>query len=98
MEKLSSNHSKVQFEGLVHLLRYIRYIKNLVLKYYAKIEDKHLSDLLINPSIKTDNQLVMLSDSRLQDFTDTGRSIGAYIVFDQGGHIDHCTHVPGPFY
>ena len=39
-----------------------------------------------------------LSDSIWKDFTDTFRSIGSYIVFDQGGTIDHCTHVPGPFY
>ena len=27
---------------------------------------------------------------------DTGRSTGAYIIFYQGGLIDHGTHVPGP--
>ena len=27
---------------------------------------------------------------------DTGRSTGAYIIFYQGGPIDHGTHVPGP--
>ena len=27
---------------------------------------------------------------------DTGRSIGVYIIFYQGGTIDHGTHVPGP--
>ena len=35
------------------------------------------------------------SDSSWQDFPDTGRSIGAYIIFYQGGPIDHGTHVPG---
>ena len=32
----------------------------------------------------------------LQDCPDTGRSTGAYIIFYQGGPIDHGTHVPGP--
>ena len=36
------------------------------------------------------------SDSRWQDYPDTGRSTGAYIIFYQGGTIDHVTHVPGP--
>ena len=36
------------------------------------------------------------SDSSWQDFLDTGRSTGAYIIFYQGGPIDHGTHVPGP--
>ena len=28
-------------------------------------------------------------------FPDTGRSTGAYIIFYQGGRIDHRTHVAG---
>ena len=36
------------------------------------------------------------SDSSWQDFPDTGRSTGAYMIFYQGGPIDHGTHVPGP--
>ena len=36
------------------------------------------------------------SDSSWQDCPDTGRSTGAYIIFYQGGPIDHSTHVPGP--
>ena len=36
------------------------------------------------------------SYSSWQDCPDTGRSKGAYIIFYQGGPIDHGTHVPGP--
>ena len=36
------------------------------------------------------------SDSIWQDCPDTGRITGAYIIFYQGGPIDHGTHVPGP--
>ena len=36
------------------------------------------------------------SDSSWQDFPDTGRSTGAYIILYQGGPIDHVTHVPVP--
>ena len=35
-------------------------------------------------------------DSSLQDYADTIRSKGAYILLYQGEPIDHCTHVPGP--
>ena len=31
-----------------------------------------------------------------QDYPDTGWSTGAYIIFYQGGPIDHGTHVSGP--
>ena len=34
------------------------------------------------------------SDSSWQDCPETGRSIGAYIIFYQGGPIDHGTYVP----
>ena len=34
--------------------------------------------------------------SSWEDFTDTGRSTGAYILFYWGVPIDHFTHVPGP--
>ena len=36
------------------------------------------------------------SDSGWQNFPDTGRSTGSYIIFYQGLPIDHGTHVPGP--
>ena len=59
----SSNTGKVHFEGLLRLLRYIRDSKKLGLKYYAKIEDTPLSDILRQISIKTNKQLMVFSDS-----------------------------------
>ena len=35
------------------------------------------------------------SDSSWQDCPYTGKSTGEYIIFYQGGPIDHVTHVPG---
>ena len=46
-------------------------------------------------SIKTDNQLMVLYDSSLQDCPYAGRITGAYIVFCQSGPVDHCTNFPG---
>ena len=96
LEKYSANIGKIHFEGLVHLLRYIRDNKTLGLNYYADINDAPVSDLLKQDSIKTDNQLMDFYDYSWQDFLDTGRSTGAYIIFYQGGPIDHVTHVPVP--
>ena len=92
----SSNPGKVNFEGLVHLLIYISYNKNFGLKHYADMKDASLSDLLIQASINTDNQLMDFYDYSRNDFSDTGRSTGAYVIFYQGGTIDHGTPVPGP--
>ena len=55
-----------------------------------------LSYLSRKSSINTKNQLMDFSDSSWQDCTNTGRSTRTYIIFYQGGPIDHGTHVPEP--
>ena len=40
--------------------------------------------------------MVFVSDSSYQDCPDTGISTGAYIIFYQGGPIEHSTHVTVP--
>ena len=66
------------------------------LKYYADMDDALVTYLLIQDSIKTENHLMDFSNSSWQDFPDTGRITGAYIIFYQVGQIDHGTHVTGP--
>ena len=58
LAKISENPGKVHFEGLVHLLRYIRDNETLGLKYYADMNDAPVTDLLRQASIKTDNHLI----------------------------------------
>ena len=94
LAKFSENHGKVHFEGFIHLLRYIRNNKSLGLKYYADLNYALVTDLLRQASIKTKNHLMDFSDSSWQYFPDTGRSTGAYVIFYQGGPIDHGTYVP----
>ena len=60
--KFSAIPGKVKFEGLVHLLRYIRENKTLGLNYYADMKDTDLSDLLRQVNIKTENHLIEFSD------------------------------------
>ena len=80
LAKFSANPGKVQFEGLVHLLRYIRDNKTLGLKYYADLNDAPVTDLLGQANNKTKNHLMDFYDSSWQDCPDTGRSTGAYII------------------
>ena len=96
LAKFSAKPGKVHFEGLIHLLRYIRDNTTLFLKYYADLNDAPVTDLLRQANIKTKNHLMDFSGSSWQDCPDTGRSTGAYIIFYQCGPIDHGTHVPGP--
>ena len=96
LAKFSANPGKVYFEGLVHLLGYIRDNKTLGLKYYSDLNDAPVTDILRQANIKTNNHFMAFSDSSWQDCPDTVRSTGAYIIYYQGGPIDHGTHVPVP--
>ena len=60
------------------------------------MNDAPLSDLSIKASIKTENKLMDFSDYSWQDCPDTGNSTVSYILFYQGGTIDHGTRVPLP--
>ena len=60
LEKFSENPGKVHFEGLIHLLRYIRYNNTLGLKYYADLNDAPVTDILRQANIKTKNHLIFL--------------------------------------
>ena len=55
---------------------YIKENKTLGLKYYADMNDAPVSDLLIQASIITKNNLMDFSDSSWKDCTDTGISTG----------------------
>ena len=96
LETFSANPGKVNFEGFIHFLRYIRNNKSLGLKYYADLNYAPVTDILRQASIKTKNYLMAFSVSSWQEFPDTGKSTGAYIIFYQGGPSDHGTHVLGP--
>ena len=96
LAKFSANPGKVNFEGLIHFLRYIRDNNILGLKYYEDLNDVPVTGILRQANIKTRNHLMAFSDSSWKDCPDTGRSTGAYIIFYQGGSIDHRTHVLGP--
>ena len=58
LAKFSENPGKVYFEGLVHLLRYIRDNKTLGLKYYADLNDAPVTNLLRQANIKTNNHFM----------------------------------------
>ena len=58
LANFSSKPGKVNFEVLVHLVRYIRDNKTLGLEYYADINYAPASDLFIQDIIKTENNLM----------------------------------------
>ena len=77
LAKFSENPGKVHFEVLVNLLRYIRDNNILSLKYYDNINDALVSNLLIQASIKNENQLMVFPDYSWQDLPDNDIGTGA---------------------
>ena len=63
------------------------------LQYYADINYAPETDLLRQAIIKNENHLMDFSASNSQYCPDTVRSTGAYMIFYQGGPIDHGKHV-----
>ena len=57
-QSFSENPGKVHFEGLIHLLRYIRDNKTLGLKYYADLNAAPVTDILRQANINTKNHLM----------------------------------------
>ena len=80
----------------MHLLGYIKDNKTLVFSYYADMKGEPLSEMLEKSDIKTENNLIALSDSGWQYCPYTDRSTGACIIFYWFGPIYHGTHVTGP--
>ena len=58
------------------------------------MNDAPLSDLLIQNSIKTENQLIVFSDYSWKDCTETAIITRWYILLFRGGTIEHISHVP----
>ena len=58
LSKISENSGKFHFEGLIHILRYIRDNKTLGLKYYADMNDAPVTDLFRQASITNENHLM----------------------------------------
>ena len=64
------------------------------MKYYADMKDAPLYGLMRKSNIKTKNPLMAFYDSSWQDCPGTGRITVAYVIFYQGGIIDHSKNVP----
>ncbi|MGH7954596.1 MAG: reverse transcriptase domain-containing protein, partial [Gloeomargaritales cyanobacterium] len=94
--KFNNNPGRQHFEGLIHLLGYIRDNPHFGIKYYSNLVDAPVTKLLQDRNINIKRDLFAFSDSSWQDCPDTARSTGSYLIFYQGGVIDHSTFVPDP--
>jgi hypothetical protein len=85
------------FKALLHLLHHIRCNHTVGITYYSDVLDSPLARLLhannLNPMHAV---FVAFGDSSWQDCVDSGRSTGAYHIFNQGGIVDSAMTFPVP--
>ena len=68
LANVSANPGKVQFEGLVHLVRYIRDNKTLGLKYYAYMNAAPVAEIF-GDTYHRQVPLPMITNNQEQDST-----------------------------
>ncbi|MGH7954479.1 MAG: hypothetical protein ACREOZ_00810, partial [Gloeomargaritales cyanobacterium] len=94
--KYNNQPGKVHFQALIHLLGYLRDNSNCGLTFYGDVLQAPVTKLLRDHEIPSQRDLYSFSDSSWQDCPDSGRSTGSYIIFYQGGVVDHSSFVPDP--
>ena len=83
------------FDALMHLFGYLRRYPDLAIKYYAKVEDSPIHDILIRNKL-TNTEIVGFTDSSWQDCPDTGRSTCGFKIFICGGIVEAQSTMPVP--
>ncbi|MGH3054284.1 MAG: Ty1/Copia family ribonuclease HI, partial [Gaiellaceae bacterium] len=94
--KFNINPGRVHFEALLHLLGYIRDHPYYGLRFYSNVNDSPVTKLLYENKIGTLRSLLAFSDSSWQDCPTSGRSTGSFLIYYQGGVVDHALFVPDP--
>jgi hypothetical protein len=87
---------KMHYEGLIHLLRYLRDNNNYGVRFFSDYLTSPLFKHLTSHNMPTDQHLVVMSDSSWNDDVDSGRSTGCFLIFYMGKVIDHSSNMPGP--
>gem|GEM_PF-2876143 len=97
LAKFASNPGVTHFRAILHLIGFIKSTSHQGIKFYAKIIESPLFQMLKENNIKiTEETVLTFTDSSWNDCIDTGRSTGGYITFRQAGAVDYGSHLPVP--
>jgi len=83
-------------EEILHLLQYLRDNMYLGLRFFSDINMSPVTRFLSSNRISLDNPLITFSDSSWNDYIDTGRSTGCFMIIYMGGVVEHSINVPDP--
>jgi hypothetical protein len=96
LAKYSRQPGERQILALIHMLKYLSYNTQLGLTYYSDITKAPVYKMLKDNNITPKRKMFTFSDSSWDDDHDTSRSTGGYLIFYQGGVIDHSSNLPIP--
>ena len=81
LAKSCTNPGMKDFNALMHLFGYLRRYPDLAIKYYTKLEDSPIHDILIRNKLKNTAEIVGFTDLSWQDCPDTGHSTCGFKIF-----------------
>ena len=86
-----------RYKALIWLVGYIHKFANKAIHFYSEHNSSPIGKILHQANINlNDKTTVTFIDSSWQDYVDTGRSMGGYIIFKSGGAVNHSCHLPIP--
>ena len=96
LAKYSRQPGEQHMLALIHLLRYVKQHTQLGLTFYSDITQSPVYKLLQENNITPSRNMFTFSDSSWDDDHDTSRSTGGFLIFYQGGIVDHSSNMPDP--
>jgi len=96
LAKLTRKPGKTHFEALIHLLRYLCDNTLCGVRFYCKISDSPIYQMLLRQNIQEKHLLFGFTNSSWNDDQDSGRSRGCFIITYMEGIVDHSSNMPDP--
>ena len=91
----SALSSYLFFCHVLHLIGFLKSTSSKGIKFYADIKLSSIYKMLKENDIQiTEETILTFTDSSWNDFIDTGRSTGGYIILRQAGAVDYGSHLP----
>jgi hypothetical protein len=82
--------------ALIHLLRYLKQHTQYGLTFYSDITNSPSYKVLLDNNVLPSRNMFTFCDSSWDDDHDTSRSTGGFLIFYQGGVVDHSSNMPDP--
>ena len=81
---------------LIHLLHYLKQHTQYGLTFYSDFTKSPAYKILLDNNVPPSRNMFTFCDSSWDDDHDTSRSTGGFLIFYQGGVVDHSSNMPDP--